>query len=81
MIVVGHRGRLARFSVEQLGAALAAHGRCLVLADPGERTDDLVRDMIEVLTSMCSRLYGRGARNWAMRAMTAVKNTDAGAAA
>jgi len=38
--------------------------------------------MIEVLTSMCARLYGRrGARTRAMRAMTAAKNTDAGAAA
>jgi len=30
--------------------------------------------MIEVLTSMCARLYGRrGVRNRAMRAVTAVK--------
>jgi predicted site-specific integrase-resolvase len=44
---------------------------------PGEAADDLARDMIEVLTSMCARLYGRrGARNRAMRAMTAAKNAD-----
>jgi putative resolvase len=44
------------------------------VADPGETTDDLVRDMIEVLTSMCARLYERrGARNRAMRAVTAAK--------
>ena len=37
-----------------------------------------VRDMIEVLTSMCARLYGRrGARNRAMRAVTATK-TESG---
>jgi putative resolvase len=43
-----------------------------MVADPGETADDLVRDMIEVLTSMCARLYGRrGARNRAMRAVTA----------
>ena len=42
---------------------------------PGERTDDLVRDMMEVLTSMCARLYGRrGARNRAVRALTATKH-------
>jgi hypothetical protein len=36
--------------------------------------DDLVWGMIEVLTSMCARLYGRrGARNRASRAVTAVK--------
>jgi putative resolvase len=44
--------------VEHLEAALGAHGRRVVVADSGETTDDLVRDMIEVLTSMCPRLYG-----------------------
>jgi putative resolvase len=82
VIVVEHRDRLARFGVGHLEAALAADGRRLVVADPGERTDDLVGDMVEVLTSVCARLYGRrGAGNRAMRAMTAAKNTDAGAAA
>jgi putative resolvase len=52
-----------------------------MVADPGEITDELVRDMIEVLTSMCARLYGRrGARNRAMRAITATKH-DPGRAA
>jgi putative resolvase len=74
VIVVEDRGRLARFGVEHLEAALAAQGRKIVVADRGETTDDLVRDMIEVLTSMCARLYGRrGARNRAMRAVTASK--------
>jgi putative resolvase len=74
VIVVEHRDRLARFGVEHLEAALAAQGRRVVAADLGETTDDLVRDMIEVLTSMCARLYGRrGARNRAMRAVTAAK--------
>jgi putative resolvase len=81
VIVVQHRDRLARLGVEQLEAALAAQGRRIVVADPGETTDDLVRDMIEVLTSMCARLYGRrGARNRAMRAITATKG-DPGEAA
>ncbi len=75
VIVVGHRDRLARFGVEHLQAALSAQGRWIVVADPAETTDDLVCDMIEVLTSMCARLYGRrGARNRAMRAVTATKH-------
>lgn len=74
VIVVEHRDRLARFGVEHLEAALAAQGRRRVVADAGETTDDLVPDMIEVLTSMCARLNGRcGARNRAMRAVTATK--------
>lgn len=81
VIVVEHRDRLARFGVEYLEAALAAHGRRLIVAGPGESTGDLVRDMIEVLTSMCARLYGRrGAGNRAMRAVTAAKNAEIGAA-
>src|SRR5919197_92885 len=76
VIVVEHRDRLARFGVEQLQAALAAHGRRLLIVDPIETTDDLVRDMVEVLTSFCARLYGRrGARNRALRALTAAKRS------
>ena len=78
VVVVEHRDRLAGFGVEHLEAALGAHGRRIVVADSGETNDDLVRDMIEVLTSMCARLYGRrGARNRAMRAVTATK-TESG---
>ena len=76
VVVVEHRDRLARFGVEHLEAALSAQGRRVVVADPGESTDDLVRDMVDVLTSMCARLYGRrGARNRALRAVTAAKTT------
>jgi len=78
VVVVEHRDRLARFGFEYLEAALAAHGRKIVVADPGETTDDLVRDMIEVLTSLCARLHGRrGARNRAMRAVTAAGHETA----
>ena len=74
MIVVEHRDRLARFGVEHLEAALSAQGRRLVVVDPGETSDDLMRDMVEVLTSFCARLYGRrGARNRALRAVTCAK--------
>jgi putative resolvase len=73
-IVVEHRDRLARFDVEHLEAALSAQGRKLMVVDPGETTEDLMRDMIDVLTSFCARLYGRrGARNRALRAITCAK--------
>jgi len=69
-IVVTHRDRLARFGVEHIEAALAAHGRRVVVINDGEVEDDLVRDMVEVLTSFCARLYGRrGARNRAEKAL------------
>ncbi|WP_182359315.1 IS607 family transposase [Tomitella gaofuii] len=77
VLVVEHRDRLARFGVEHLEPALSAQGRRIVVTDDGGSDDDLVRDMIEVLTAMCARLYGRrGARNRAMRAVTATKHDD-----
>ena len=70
VVVVEHRDRLGRMNTELVEAALAAHGRRLVVVDDGEVTDDLVRDMIEVLTSFCARLYGRrSARNRALKAV------------
>lgn len=58
-IVVEHRERLARFGAEYIEAALAAQGRKLIVVEEREVDDDLVRDMTEVLTSLCARLYGR----------------------
>jgi len=69
-VIVEHRDRLGRMNTELIEAALAAHGRRLVVIDGGEVTDDLVRDMVEVLTSFCARLYGkRSARNRALKAI------------
>ncbi len=69
-IVVEHRDRLARFGVEYLEAALSAHGRTVVVLDAAELPDDLARDLTEVLTSLCARLYGR--RSASRRAAAAV---------
>jgi len=73
-LVVEHRDRLARFGSEYIEAALAASGRKLVVIDPTELKDDLVQDMIDVLTSFCARLYGRrAAKNKALKAVEATK--------
>jgi len=69
-IVVEHRDRLARFGVNHLLAALSAQGRRVVVVEEDDVDDDLVRDMTDVLTSLCARLYGRrGARNRAEKAL------------
>ena len=69
-VIVEHRDRLGRMNTELIEAALAAHGRRLVVIDGGEVTDDLVRDMVEVLSAFCARLYGkRSARNRALKAI------------
>ena len=74
MIVAEHRDRLARFGAEHLQAALSATGRSVIVLHPDEVKDDLVRDMPEVLTSMCARLYGR--RSARKRAGAAVRAAE-----
>jgi putative resolvase len=72
------RDRLARFGVDYLEAALSAQGRRTVIVDDRDSDDELLGDMIEVLTSFCGRLYGRrGARNRALRAITCAKRDPA----
>ncbi len=60
-VVVEHRDRFARFGAEYVEAVLSASGRRLLVVDPAEVDDDLVRDVTEILTSLCARLYGRRA--------------------
>ena len=41
--------------------------------EPDEMTDDIVRDLHEVIVSMCARLYGkRSANNRAKKALEAI---------
>ena len=68
--LVEHRDRLASFGVGMVEAMLRARGGSLVVIDNEEVDDDLVRDMTEILTCFCARLYGR--RSAASRARRAV---------
>ena len=74
VIVVEHRERLCRFGFEYLEAALSGRGARIVVKDQGEVEDDLVRDVTEVMTSLCARLYGRrSAKRRAERALAAAR--------
>ena len=74
VIVVEHRERLCRFGFEYLEAALAGRGARIVVKDQGEVEDDLVRDVTEVMPSLCARLYGRrSAKRRAERALAAAR--------
>jgi predicted site-specific integrase-resolvase len=73
-IVVEHRDRLARFGVEYIEAALKAQGREIVIVEAGEQKLDIVQDFIDVVTSMCARIYGkRASKNRAKRALEAAE--------
>ncbi|MEX6428408.1 IS607 family transposase [Ferrimicrobium acidiphilum] len=72
-ILVEHRDRLCRFGANYVEAALGAQSGQLVVVDSAEIDDDLVRDVTELLTSLCARLYGRPlASNKAQKAIEAV---------
>ncbi|WP_026127755.1 IS607 family transposase [Nocardiopsis lucentensis] len=73
-VVVEHKDRLGRMNVELVEAALSATGRRLLVLDEGEVEDDLVQDIVDVLTSFCARLYGRrSAKNRARKALEAAE--------
>lgn len=79
VVVVERRDGLARWGGRSEATA-AADGRGEVAADRGEATDGLGGDMVEVLTCVCARLPGRrGARDRAMRAVTAARHRAAAA--
>lgn len=72
-IIVEHRDRLMRFGFEYVESTLAAQGRSVMVMEPTELADDVVRDLHEVIVSMCARLYGkRSAKNRAKKAMDAL---------
>ncbi|OZG62133.1 integrase [Bifidobacterium hapali] len=58
-IIVEHRDRFARMNMELVESSLQAQDRRIIVVDDHELDDDLVRDMTEVLTLFCARLYGR----------------------
>jgi predicted site-specific integrase-resolvase len=77
IIVVEHRDRLMRFGFEYVESALAAQNRKIVVIEPEEMTDDLVRDLHEVIVSMCARLYGkRSAQHRAQKALDALHGAE-----
>ena len=73
-VMVEHRERLCRFGFEYVEAALAGRGARILVMEDNELEGDLVRDVTEVMTSLCARLYGRrSARRRAERALAAAQ--------
>ena len=59
-------GREAEMKVNNAGG--------VVVVDQTEMHDDLVQDMVDILTSFCARLYGRrAAKNRAAKALAAAE--------
>ena len=74
-ILVEHRDRLGRFGVEYVEAAMAAQARVLLVVNEDEQKLDILQDFIDVVTSMCARIYGRrAAGNRAKAALAAAES-------
>jgi putative resolvase len=59
-IVAEHQDRCARFGVAYLQTLLKAHGRELVIVNEADNgRDDLMQDLVAIITSFTARLYGR----------------------
>jgi len=77
MVLVEHRDRLVRFGYDYIESALNSSGRVIIVADESEGTLDLVKDFVDVVTSMCAKIYGaRSARNRATRALEEASRVD-----
>lgn len=57
-------------NVELVESALRAQNRTIAYIDETEIEDDMVQDIIDFMTSVCARMYGkRGAKARAKRAV------------
>jgi putative resolvase len=75
VILVEHKDRLTRFGFELIVNAIKATDRKIIVMNETESSMDLVQDFVDVVTSMCARIYGqRSAKNRASRAIEAAKN-------
>lgn len=64
IIIVEHKERLTRFGFEMLESSLQAQQRKIIVVENKDVNDDIVQDMIDILTSFCARIYGkRSAKN------------------
>jgi predicted site-specific integrase-resolvase len=73
-IMVEHRDRLARFGTRTIEATLKSNKRRLIVVNETEDKHDLIQDFVDVVTSMCAKLYGkRSAKNRANRALKAAE--------
>lgn len=73
-IVVENNDRLTRFGFNLIQSTLNAQNRNIIVINDTENKEDLVQDFIDVITSMCAKIYGkRSAKNKALRALEEIK--------
>ena len=74
-IVVEHKDRCSRFGVAYIQTLLATQGRELVIVNEAENgQEDLMQDLVAIITSFTARLYGRRRASRKKTALLAVLN-------
>jgi len=78
VIVIENKDRLTRFGFEYLKRLLEKQGtQILVMNEAVSDEQDLFRDMVSVITSFCSRLYGMRRAHKKVKSITAeILNND-----
>ena len=67
-IIGEHRDRSTRFGWTYLTTLMEAQGRRMEAVFPDDTSDDLINDLVSLITSMAARIYGRrGSRRWVER--------------
>ena len=76
-IIVEHTDRLSRFGTNVIEAMLSAQGRNLVVVDKTELNDDMVKDLVDIITCFCAKLYGkRSGKNKAKKMIEQVQSNE-----
>jgi excisionase family DNA binding protein len=66
-VVVAYKDRLTRFGFEYLEELFRAYGVKVVVAfqeEPGDYVQELVEDLVAIVTSFAARIYGRRSRKY-----------------
>jgi predicted site-specific integrase-resolvase len=59
IIVIEHSDRLARFGLNYIQKLLELQGRKIeIINEQSNNRDDLMQDLVSIITSFCARLYG-----------------------
>ncbi len=59
ILLVEHKDRLARFGINYMRILLEQTGRTLEIVNEADNSqDELLQDLISIITSFCSRIYG-----------------------
>ena len=60
-IIVEHKDRLTRFGFNYLQILLTNQGCEIIVINEAENSgDDLLQDLVSIITSFCARIYGQG---------------------